>query len=206
MRLTTKGEAEWAAYDGLSDDLARSWLSPLSDTQRQRLLAAMDEVRNLLAAASVEISQVAADSEDALACVAAYVAELAVTFEEGFDPANGNPTPETEALTPPKGSFLLARLDGQAIGCGALRTMEPGTGEIKRMWVAPQARGLGVARRLLSALEDKARELGMARVRLDTNRALTKAQEMYRKAGYRDIGRFNDNPYADFWFEKDLGD
>ncbi|APH71708.1 helix-turn-helix domain-containing GNAT family N-acetyltransferase [Aquibium oceanicum] len=205
VRLTTKGEAEWAAYDGLSDDLARSWLSPLSDTQRHRLLAAMDEVRNLLAAASVEISQVAADSEDALACVAAYVAELAVTFEEGFDPANGNPTPETEALTPPNGSFLLARLDGQAIGCGALRTMEPGTGEIKRMWVAPQARGLGVARRLLSALEDKARELGMARVRLDTNRALTRAQEMYRKAGYRDIGRFNDNPYADFWFEKDLG-
>jgi ribosomal protein S18 acetylase RimI-like enzyme len=77
-------------------------------------------------------------------------------------------------------------------------------GEIKRMWVAPEARGLGVARRLLGALEERARKLGRTRVRLDTNRALTQAQSMYRKAGYRGIERFNDNPYADFWFEKDL--
>ncbi|MEX0408346.1 helix-turn-helix domain-containing GNAT family N-acetyltransferase [Aquibium sp. LZ166] len=202
--LTARGKEEWAAYDGLSDDLAHSWLAPLSTSQRERLLSAMAEVKSLLAAASVEISQEPADGEDARACVAAYMAELAVTFEEGFDPANGNPTPDTDALTPPNGAFLIARLDGRAIGCGALRTLERGVGEIKRMWVAPQARGLGVARRLLTALEDKARDLGMGRVRLDTNRALTKAQEMYRKAGYHAIGRFNDNPYADFWFEKNL--
>ena len=53
-------------------------------------------------------------------------------------------------------------------------------------------------------LEDTARELGWKRVRLDTNRALKEAQTMYRKAGYHEIGRYNDNPYADYWFEKDL--
>jgi ribosomal protein S18 acetylase RimI-like enzyme len=100
---------------------------------------------------------------------------------------------------------MVARLHGSHIGCGALHTLEPGVGEIKRMWVAPQARGLGVARRLLDALEGHARKLGMGRVRLDTNRALTQAQSMYRKAGYCEIERFNDNPYADFWFEKELG-
>ncbi len=203
--LTATGKQEWAAYDGLSDGLAHSMLEPLSASQRVRLVSAMAEVKGLLSAASVEITAEAPDSDDAIACVSAYIAELAITFEEGFDPANGNPTPEVEALTPPNGCFLIASLDGQAIGCGALRTLEPGLGEIKRMWVSPQARGLGVAGRLLSALEEKGRELGMTRMRLDTNRALKDAQAMYRKSGYRDIERFNDNPYADFWFEKDFG-
>ena len=82
--------------------------------------------------------------------------------------------------------------------------MDATTAEIKRMWVAPEARGLGIARRLLEALEDQARGAGMKRLVLDTNRSLLEAQAMYRKAGYRARERYNDNPYADFWFEKDL--
>ena len=70
------------------------------------------------------------------------------------------------------------------------------------MWVAPEARGLGIARRLLAALEDHARQSGMTSVLLDTNRSLAEAQALYRKAGYRETERYNDNPYADFFFEK----
>ena len=91
------------------------------------------------------------------------------------------------------------------IGCGALTPIDASTGEIKRMWVAPEARGLGVARRLLEAIENQARQSGVTRVVLDTNRALTQAQALYRKAGYRETERYNDNPYAHFWFEKELG-
>lgn len=202
--LTAAGLAEWRAYDDLSDQLASTMLDPLSGRQRERLLTAMREVCALLSRPAVHIAMEAPDSADARACVTAYIAELVETFEEGFDPANGNPTPEIAAMTPPAGCFLVARLDGRAVGCGALHTLEPGIGEIKRMWVAREARGLGIAGRLLEALETKAREFGMRRVRLDTNRALMAAQAMYRKAGYAEIQRFNANPYANFWFEKDL--
>src|SRR5690606_7970606 len=132
-----------------------------------------------------------ADSADARSCLHAYFAELAVRFEEGFDPSKGSSAPDDAAMAPPRGCFLIARIDGRPVGCGALRTLEPGVGEIKRMWVDPDARGLGLARRLLEALEDRARNLGMRRLRLDTNRALAQAQAMYRKAGYHEIARFN---------------
>ena len=101
---------------------------------------------------------------------------------------------------------MIARLDGRAVGCGGLRALDERTGEIKRMWIAPEARGLGLARRLLAALEARALEAGLTRVRLDTNRALGEAQSLYRKAGYRETARYNDNVYADFWFEKVLGE
>ena len=202
--LTDAGRAEWAAYDDLSDEVARSMAAPLSSDDRARLVAAMGAVRRLLAASALAIAVETPASPDARACVAAYVGELGRRFEAGFDPGNGNPMPDDAALTPPAGCFLVARLDGRPVGCGALRRLAPGVGEIKRMWVAPEARGLGLSRRLLSALEDQARALGMDRVRLDTNRALTEAQALYRSAGYREIARFNDNPYADLWFEKAL--
>lgn len=202
--LTDAGRAEWAAYDALSDEVARSMAASLTPDQRDRLVAAMDAVRRLLSASALVLAVEPPGSPDARACVAAYVGELGRRFEEGFDPGNGNPTPDDAALTPPAGCFLLARLDGRPVGCGALRRLSPGTGEIKRMWVAPEARGLGLSRRLLAALEDQARALGFERVRLDTNRALTEAQALYRSAGYRAIARFNDNPYADLWFEKGL--
>jgi DNA-binding MarR family transcriptional regulator/ribosomal protein S18 acetylase RimI-like enzyme len=202
--LTDAGRAEWAAYDDLSDAVARSMLAPLPPDDRARLVTAMGEVRRLMATSALTIAVEAPGSPDARACVAAYIRELAGRFQAGFDPGNGNPTPDDAALTPPAGCFLVARLDGQPVGCGALRRLSPGVGEIKRMWVAPQARGLGLSRRLLAALEEQARGLGFERVRLDTNRALTEAQALYRSAGYRAIERFNDNPYADFWFEKVL--
>ena len=75
---------------------------------------------------------------------------------------------------------------------------------LKRMWVAPEARGLGLGRRLLSELEEHARRHGATVARLETNRSLAEAISLYRSAGYVEVPRFNDEPYADHWFEKDL--
>ena len=107
-------------------------------------------------------------------------------------------------MTPPSGLFVIARLDGDAVGCGGLKHLDKATGEIKRVWVAPSARGLGVARRMLRTLEATAREKRLKTLRLDTNRALTEAHSLYRSEGYNEIARFNDNAYADHWFEKQL--
>jgi DNA-binding MarR family transcriptional regulator/GNAT superfamily N-acetyltransferase len=203
IALTAKGLAEHEGYETLSDGLARSILDPLNAGQRDRLLAAMAEVEALLTAASVAIDAEPIDGEAAQYCLAQYFQELAERFEEGFDTARAKAEADN-SMSPPDGCFLAVRLFGRAIGCGGLRTMAPGVGEIKRMWVAPEARGLGVARRLLGALEARAAGLGLHTVRLDTNRALTQAQSLYAKAGYHAIERFNDNPYADFWFEKEL--
>ena len=143
-------------------------------------------------------------SPDAQSCLDAYFAELESRFPGGFDRMAGGAS-ALEDYAAPNGCLLLARNEGQPIGCGALRTIAAGVGEIKRMWVSPQARGLGVGRQLLKALERCARERRMHTVRLDTNASLREALNLYRVAGYREIERFNDNPYAQHWFEKTLG-
>ncbi|TCT03312.1 bifunctional helix-turn-helix transcriptional regulator/GNAT family N-acetyltransferase [Aquabacter spiritensis] len=201
--LTPEGLAERAVYDALSDRLAGSMLTPLDERQRARLLAAMGEVERLIRAACVTVALEPADGPDAQACLLAYYRDLDARFEGGFDVAQANPLPEAD-IRPPRGAFAVARLDGVAVGCGALKRAAPEIGEIKRMWTAPQARGLGIARRLLRLLEATARAGGCTRVRLDTNRALPEAQAFYRAENYRPAAPFNRDPYADFWFEKDL--
>src|SRR3990170_1635847 len=153
--LTRKGLREFEALDQRSQGLAISLLAPLGSAQRTRMIAAMAEVERLLRAAAVVIVPADPDSVDARACIAAYLGELDRTFETGFDPARG-PSAEPDELVPPSGLFLLARLDDEAVGCGALKMIVRGVGEIKRMWVAPSARGIGVAQRLLEALEQHA--------------------------------------------------
>lgn len=201
VTLTAAGLTERAAYDALSDDLAKNLLAALNGAQRERLVAAMAEVEKLMNAASIAISIEPEDSRDVQHCVAAYYRELDERFENGFDPGNGGYSGKPSGAA---STFVVARLRGRAIGCGGLKALDAATGEIKRMWVAPEARGLGVARRLLAALEDKARQDSMTRILLDTNRSLVEAQAMYLKAGYQHIERYNDNSYADFWFEKNL--
>jgi DNA-binding MarR family transcriptional regulator len=203
VRLTAKGQAELAAYDRLSDELAASMLMPLGAPQRERLLAAMAEIERLIRAAAIELRVVSPKSAEARRCLAGYFRELAARFEGGFDPGEGDPAPQEE-MTPPNGFFLVARLDGQAIGCGGLRRIDQHIGEIKRMWTAPEARGRGVARCVLHELEALAREAGLEMLRLDTNRVLAEAQAMYRREEYREIACYNDNPYAHHWFEKKL--
>jgi DNA-binding MarR family transcriptional regulator len=157
--------------------------------------------RLTLRASSVTVELEPAAGADARWCLGEYYAELARRFDAGFDPSAGNNFDPAET-TPPKGWFLIARLDGEPVGCGALKRLDAATGEIKRVWTSPAVRGMGVASRIMDRLEEIAAEAGFARVCLDTNRALTEAHTLYRKRGYCEIAAYNDNPYADHWFGK----
>ena len=199
--LTPQGLTERATYETLSDDLAVSFLKPLDPVQQNRLVSAMAEVERLLRAGAVEVRLESPDSAAAQWCLEQYFAELAARFDIGFDPTRSNPA-RPEEMTPPAGFFVVAWLDGAPAGCGALKVGDEGTGEVKRMWTAPTARGLGVARRVLRFLEAQARAAGLTRLRLETNRTLTEAQALYRGEGYREVSPFNAEPYADHWFEK----
>ena len=202
-RLTAKGRRRREQLDRRSDALARSILDPLSPAQRVRLTAAMREVERLLTAALVEIAPEDPEHPDARACMAAYVAELNERSEKGFDPAKGVTTLPHE-VRPPAGRFLVARLHGEAIGCGAVKHVPGGPTDIKRMWVARSARGLGLGRRLLHALEQEAIGAGATAARLETGVELTEAIALYRAEGYVEVEPFNAEPFADLWFEKPL--
>jgi DNA-binding MarR family transcriptional regulator len=203
VSLTRKGTAERTAYDRLSDNLAASMLEPLNLSEQNRLLTAMGEVERLIRAASVNVAADEPDSPDARLCLAAYFRELAARFEGGFDICAESSAPVGD-MAPPSGLFVIAWLEGEAVGCGGLKRVDEATGEIKRVWTAPSARGLGVARRMLRTLEAAARKERLKTLRLDTNRSLTEAHALYRSEGYEEIPRFNNNPYADHWFEKRL--
>lgn len=202
-RLTRSGLAELGRLDSLSNDLARSMLAPLGPDQAQRLVAAMSEVDRLLRASSIEFAPADVRSEDAKRCLQKYYAELAARFPGGFE-LHADDAPAADEIAPPGGCMLIARLFGEPVGCGMLRTLGPGTGEIKRMWISPEVRGLGVGRRLLAELERAAIARKLRTVRLDTNGSLAEALHLYRACGYREIPSYNDNPYAQHWFEKTL--
>jgi DNA-binding MarR family transcriptional regulator/N-acetylglutamate synthase-like GNAT family acetyltransferase len=199
--LTKKGSAERAVLDRRSDALAWSTLEPLDDAQRRRLVTAMAEVEQLLTAALVQIDAVDPADPDAQRCLNEYFAELDVRFDAGFDPARSI-SADLDEMRPPAGLFLVARSHGKAIGCGALKFHPHAPTELKRMWVDPRARGLGVGRRLLAELEQRAVASGSRTLRLETNRTLSEAIEMYRTAGYQEVDAFNSEPYAHHWFEK----
>lgn len=203
VNLTASGLHEFKSYDTLSDDLAHSILSGLNAAQRERLVAAMGEVERLIRLAGIEIATEPAESADAHSCLNRYRAELDSRFDRGFDPSKGNNLTADE-MTPPAGYLLLARLEGEPVGCGALKRLSADEGEVKRVWTSPDVRGLGVASKMMDSLEQLARDVGFKRVKLDTNRTLVEAQAMYRKRGYREIAPYNDNPYAHHWFEKAL--
>jgi DNA-binding MarR family transcriptional regulator/GNAT superfamily N-acetyltransferase len=202
-RLTAQGQAERAEYDRRSDDAATALLGPLSGRQRERLVTAMGEVERLLAASAVEIGVRDPRDPDARRCQRAYVDELAARFDGGFDPARSISAADHE-MTPPAGEFLVAVLYGEPVGCGALKFHPGAPAEVKRMWVAPSARGLGLGRRLLAELEARAAGHGVRVLRLETNQTLAEAISLYRAAGYREVAAFNDEPYAHHWFEKSL--
>lgn len=205
VRLTAAGLAEWAILDERSDDLARSLLASLDDGQRSQLVGAMETVERLLTAGLVDIGVEDPTSDAALFCIRAYYDELGSRFETGFDPDQALPV-DPDHLVEPAGLLLVGRLRGEPIGCGGLKLHGDEPAEIKRLWVARAARGLGVGKRILRELEEQARRRGVKVVQLDTNRNLHEAINLYRSAGYVEVDRFNDEPYAHHWFEKHLSD
>jgi GNAT superfamily N-acetyltransferase len=136
--------------------------------------------------------------------LAAMVEELSVLYERAIDDAD-MPSAGPADFAPPGGNFLVGRLDGVPVACGGIKPLADGACEIKRMYVAPEARGRGIASHLLAALEDAASALGYRVARLDTGPKQPHAQRLYERAGYRSIENFNANPVASFFGEKQLG-
>lgn len=201
VRLTAAGRAERTTLDRRSDELASSLLGPLNAAQRARLVAAMTEVDRLLTASTVTLDTVDPDHHDAQHCLRSYFTEMQERFETGFDPARSL-LPDAGQLRLPHGLFVVARLHGVPVGCAGLKLPPGAPAEIKRMWVAPHARGLGLGRRFLAELETRACQHGCDVLRLDTNKALTAAIGLYHSYGFQEVAAYNDEPYAHHWFEK----
>ncbi len=202
VRLTREGRALRRRLDDRSEQLAERLVAPLTPRQRQRLTDALATADLLVRAATVEIRRVhpADPSRGERGAAATSGARRAVPH--GFDP--GDPA-DDEAMAPGAGAFVVATSDGEPVACGGVQALGPRIGEIKRMWVHPGWRGAGLG--LAAAAPPRAGRRwssGHAEVRLDTNGTLVEAIAMYERAGYRHIDRYNDNPYAQAWFEKRL--
>ena len=183
VRLTAAGRRNGPSSTGRATrSRGRCW-NRSTRSSATTLVAAMETVARLLTAGLVEIAVEDPTTDAAQYCIGAYFAELDTRFDAGFDPALSI-TADAAELTEPAGLLLLGRLRGEPIGCGALKFHGRAPAEIKRMWVAPSARGLGVGRRILAELEAHARRRRVEVVRLETNRALDEAISLYRSAGY----------------------
>jgi DNA-binding MarR family transcriptional regulator/N-acetylglutamate synthase-like GNAT family acetyltransferase len=200
-RLTAAGKREFEAYETISNERAEALID--RHPQKEALLAAMDLVATALGRDRIAIEAVDPRGAAARWCLEQYYAELARRFEHGFEVSRSR-DPDAADMIAPRGAFLIALSDGFPLGCVGLKGNGGEIGEVKRLWVAPSARGLGLARRLMQAAEEAARSLGMARLRLDTNRALPEARRLYETSGWTEIDRFNDDPYPDAFFEKHL--
>ena len=144
-----------------------------------------------------------ADAAAARLLMAEYMDEIERRLGGPFDHAR-YPDPAPAELEPPRGLLLVAFDGGDPVACGAVRVIEPGMAEIKRMYVAPRARGHGLGRTLLGELERGAVELGCRTVRLDTMAQMAEASALYRSAGYEPIADYNGNPLASVWMERAL--
>ncbi len=196
VAITAAGRRLLATLDRSADHRVAAMMAGLDGGKRRRLLAAVDEARRLLVGAVLRIEPRADRDADVRASEAAYLSEIARRFGRPLDAWNQGPLA-------PAVSFVVAD-DRRPVGCGALRELQPGVGEIKRMWLHPDRRDLGLGTRLLAALESAARGAGHREVRLDTNRRLGAAVALYERAGYRRIERYNDNPDATHFFAKTL--
>jgi DNA-binding MarR family transcriptional regulator/GNAT superfamily N-acetyltransferase len=202
-RLTPAGLRERRTLDERSDKLAESLLAPLSAQQRGRLVAAMGDVERLLTGPSVEIKPIDPEHPDTRYCLSEYVAELNQRSPHGFDPSVGA-TALPHEVRPPAGQFFVVYLHDEPIGCGAVKHHADRPAEIKRMWIAHRSRGLGLGRRLLETLETCALAGGAEVARIETSSVLPEALSLYRTAGWVEVPRFNDEPFADHWLEKAL--
>jgi DNA-binding MarR family transcriptional regulator len=203
LRWTTAGRVECTELDRRSNQAASALLDGLPAKRRERLLTAIVEVEQSLRSTLVHLDIEDPRHPHVVSCFTRYEDELNARFDGGFD-AGVSISANPEELTPPDGYCVVARLRGAPVGCGALKLHGTAPAELKRMWVDPASRGLGVGGRLLDRLEALARERGATVVHLETNRALTEAIAMYRAAGFVEVAPFNDEPYAHHWFEKTL--
>ncbi|MFB6637537.1 GNAT family N-acetyltransferase [Streptomyces chartreusis] len=198
---TAAGRVEVKEQNRRANLVAAGLLDGLSEPQRAELAGALATAQRLLRLASIAVALVDGAAPDARACLDGYAADIDERFPEGFDKDD---LVAPQEVSGDAGAFFVAYEEDRPVGCGALRRLEPGVGEIRHVWVHPAARRLGLARRLLDALEQEAVARHLSVVRLDTHAALTEAQAMYRACGYTAIPAYDDNVYASHWFEKRL--
>ena len=201
--LTRQGLAERTRLDVRSDDVADSMLRGLTPDEQDQLVGAMRTVARLLAKGSVKITTGDPWSADARFCMDSYFAELERRSGHVLDPATRAAAPPEELIAP-RGQLLIAYRGDEPVGCGAVKLHRGEPCEIKRMWVAESARGAGLGRRLLEELEQLARKRGATVAHIETNATLVEAIALYRQSGYVEVPAFNDEPFADQWFEKPL--
>jgi DNA-binding MarR family transcriptional regulator/GNAT superfamily N-acetyltransferase len=199
VELTRAGRVELEEQNRRADALAAGLLDGLTGRQRDRLTEAMSTAQRLLRLAGITVAPVDGAAPDARACLDAYAADIDARFPEGFDTAD---LVRPEEVSGAAGAFFVAYEEGRPVG--ALRRLEPRIGELRHVWVHPDARRLGLARRILTALEREAAARGLTVLRLDTHASLTEAQTMYRSCGYREIPPYTEHVYGDHWFEKRL--
>mgnify|MGYP000884389761 CR=1 FL=1 len=152
--------------------------------------------------AEISIASESPLTEDAQRLLAELTTELAARYEDDGGAYSFNPA---DVLVP-RSAFLIARRNGIAVGCGALRPLKPEIGEIKRMYVTPEARGLGLSRLLLTRLETLAREFGYAWLWLETGTKQPEALGLYASCGFQrreSYGYYKNDP-ASVCFEKRL--
>lgn len=204
-RLTPAGATEFDACEEVSNRRAARLLDGHPDPAA--LIEAMDRVAAALGRDRVAIEPADPRATPGRHCLDRYYAELDRRFPGGFDVSLSR-DPEAGAMIAPRGTFLVALSDGLPLGCAGLKghggPNEDRWGEVKRVWVDPAARGLGLAREMMAEIETAAIRLGIGLLRLDTNSALAEALALYRRLGWREIPRYNDDPYPDTFFEKRL--
>ena len=200
-RLTEKGQKEFEIYETLSNERAARILARHKNAPR--LLNAMDVVTMALSREDIAFEEADYASAIARQCLSAFAAELSTRLNLEFDLKKSG-DPELSQMKHPHGTFVVARLGEMPVGCVGVKGNGDTLAEIKRMWITPAARGLGLARRLMTTAEDAARSIGIKTLRLDTNSTLFEAVGLYRNMGWIEIDRFNDDPYPDLFFEKRL--
>ncbi|MFT2014971.1 GNAT family N-acetyltransferase [Streptomyces sp. 796.1] len=151
----------------------------------------------------------AADSEALLRAYLIEVSDRYYLLHEGRrstdeEIASGLVEFHSNDLVPPNAVFLVGRYAGEPAGCAGVRLRDAATAELKRLYVRPAERGTGGGAALLTAAHAAARELGARRIILDTRHDLVEARALYARHGYGEIERYNEDPYAEHWFAKEL--
>ncbi|HET7588975.1 MAG TPA: GNAT family N-acetyltransferase [Solirubrobacterales bacterium] len=158
----------------------------------------------------IAIEPIPRDHPDVLALYAVFIREADGPLVYDREGAGVDLEAEIAAgppgdLVPPNGVFLMTRVGGRPAGIGGVRYLDTEIAEVKSMYVSPEFRGAGLGRRILARLDEIAAEHGCRAVRLDTSDYLTPAVGLYRSAGYVEVPAYNENPKADLWFERTLG-
>lgn len=199
--LTEAGRAEFEVYEELSNAQAERVLQNYPD--HEAFLKAVDLVASVFGQAEVDVVDVDVEDPRFISCMQQFAKDVAKATGLDFN-LEQTASADLSKMRPPKGGCLLAVSEGLPIGCVALTAFAEGEGEVKRLWISPAARGLGLSKRLMREIELRAQRLGMTRLVLDTNGALSAALGLYRASGWSEIERYNDNPYAQHFFEKRL--